>query len=170
MKSSETMVKGWWSKIEMTRLQRGVLPVVGEAEDLLRPRRQSVHIAEQIAQRGQGEHCRGRASAFGAEAGQLGEVASHRGVVVDVAVEAEPEGPGDDPAGQSAIALRAEGIGLEGQRRLTAVVWLQAGFAPLEGQPLFRKGFLDGCRLKRPVRIGHEVPGRRVIVGCRTLA
>ncbi len=84
--------------VEMARLQRGILPVVGEAQEFARPRRECRVLAEML-DRGEAEDGRGGAAAFGAERGELGKVAALPWVVGDGTLQTETERCPNEVAG-----------------------------------------------------------------------
>ena len=74
----------------MTRLKRGVLPVVGEAEELALVSGNAAIAPVHPAQRGRDEERRRRAAAFGRQARELRAFA-HAGMRLVAAARAEPE-------------------------------------------------------------------------------
>jgi len=80
--------------VEMTGLQAGVLPVVGEAEDLAGSLLDVAH--GRLLQRREGQDGGGAAPPLAGEAGELAELAVLAGVE-DPAVQAEAEGVGLEP-------------------------------------------------------------------------
>ncbi len=159
--------------VEVPGLKGGVLPVVGEAEQLaggLRQRR----VAEEVPHRRYGED-RGRARPpLGRQRAELRSLAADRAVEdrVALAVEAEAEGLGDEPTGQAALVGPAAGCGAERRRAIGPEVLAKPQRA-VHGwlQPLLRVA-VRVVGVEHAFRVGHKVSvhGTAVVVGAAAVA
>ena len=120
--------------VEVTRLQRGVLPVVGKREKLSRVSTEVGLGATHPAQDGSDDDGRRRASAFGAERGEAVDVAG--GIAVMLAARGtELEAPGHEPGTPAAWLARAVRANRQEFRAAPPIGGLQprlAGFGLLQ--------------------------------------
>ena len=150
--------------VEVAGLQRGVLPVVREAEHFLGLRRELLVLLVQIAQRSQRQHGGGRASALARQRGQAQRVLAAADVG-DTARQTEAEAAGDEPGVQSAIAgQHTIGSDLD---RLGQVFFLGRLHAPLAIGTFLNPGLgivfrVGGVPAAGGIR--HEVAGLHAVV------
>src|SRR3954447_26769612 len=107
----------------MPRVQRSVLSVVGEAQELARLGRKRL-VGAQLAHRGQTEDRRARAAAAGAQRGELAVVGGLAAPVCDAAPETDPNRRWNElrvQAGAVEPAVLGDGDGLRQTRAVFAL-------------------------------------------------
>ena len=107
--------------VEVAGLERGVLAVVGEGQQLPRDRIEGFLVAQR-ADRREREQTRGGAAAAGAEGAELAEVTRLATAVFDPAREAEAERRGHVRHAQPAGAFRAVGLHVDDRWQVLAAV------------------------------------------------
>jgi hypothetical protein len=141
--------------VEVARLEGRVLPVVGEAEELLRLLGEGLLRAD-LPDGREAEDGRGRAAPFGAERPDLSEVGHLARPVGHAALEAEAEWRGHEVAGLPLGAFRSVGVDEDGPRKGLPLVGLDAPAARPLLDPVFREAVEDGAVVRRPRVVGAE--------------
>ena len=127
--------------VEMSRLQSGILAVVGKPKQLAWIRQAWCRVGkgEQLLQGRQGNHGGGRGAAFAGQAGEAVGILAV-GFVCRGAAQAEAELAGDEPEFRPRARL-SFGIDRDPIGNGILVGWLDLGFATAEVDPGFREVF-----------------------------
>ena len=134
--------------VEVAGLEAGVLPVVGEAQELRAPLGQGV-LPPQLPDDRERENRGRRAPAFRAESRQLAEIGVQPEPVRDAAVQAEPERRGQEVTVESIIRFACVGADPDRTRQL-----LPADRAALGTCPRCSSIQSSGSLLNDGIRIG----------------
>ncbi len=146
--------------VEVSGLERGVLAVVGEAQQLAGLGRQR-GVGPQAAHGREAEHGGGGAAAFGAKRGQLGEVGLALATVGHPAEQAEAERGRDPPGQDAALVELAATAHRHGFGEVFGVAALDPRAVCRLLQPVLREAIDDLVRVVGPRIGGAEVEEAR---------
>src|SRR5690606_13141828 len=103
------------------------------------------------------------------QAGKLRQIAAHTAVIGDAAVEAEPEGAGDEPGCEPITGDLTVRSNVHLERSVTPVVGFETHAAVIELQPVLGIMPLEVIGIENALRVGHQIAVLEFLVVIRPL-